>query len=131
MEIHLNIIGVLLVILTAVHFIFPKYFNWEEELSRVSLINKQIMIIHTFFIALVVFFMGILCLTSSYEICHTPLGKRLALFLGIFWFIRLLIQFFGYSPSLWKGKRLETGVHVLFSLLWTYLAGVFLWVYWM
>tara|TARA_R110000737_G_scaffold217581_1_gene233983 strand:- start:720 stop:905 length:186 start_codon:yes stop_codon:yes gene_type:complete len=48
MEVHLKIIGVLLMALALVHIIFPKYFNWKEELKSLSLINKQMMTIHTF-----------------------------------------------------------------------------------
>jgi hypothetical protein len=71
--------------LSLVHLIFPKYFNWKEELKSLSLINKQMMTIHTFFIALVVFLMGLLCLTSATELIETRLGKTISLGLGIFW----------------------------------------------
>lgn len=130
MELHLKVIGFLLIGLAIVHIIFPKYFNWEKELRSLSLINRQMMYAHTFFIALVVFLMGVLCLVSAREIIETELGKTLALGLGIFWFMRLLFQFFGYSSTLWKGKKFETMVHVLFSLLWTYLTFIFFSVYW-
>ena len=85
------------------------------------------MTIHTFFIALVVFLMGLLCLTSSSDLVETKLGKTISLGLGIFWMIRLFIQFFGYSSDLWKGKVFETSVHIVFALLWIYLSVVFLW----
>ncbi len=129
MELHLKIIGVALIVLALIHVIFPKYFNWKQDLSSVSLINRQVMYVHTFFIALVVLLMGLLCLTSSQEIVTTPLGKKIALGLGIFWICRLFIQFFGYSSELWRGKTFETIIHILFSLLWTYLSIVFLWIY--
>jgi hypothetical protein len=127
MEIHYKLIGVLLMALALVHVIFPKYFHWKEELKSLSLINRQMMTVHTFFIALVVFLMGMLCLTSTTELIETNLGKTISLGLGIFWSTRLFIQFFGYSTELWKGKTFETIVHILFSLLWTYLSVVFLW----
>jgi hypothetical protein len=127
MEMHYKIIGVLLIALSFVHIIFPKYFKWKDELKSLSLINKQMMTIHTFFIALVVFLMGLLCLTSSSDLVETKLGKTISLGLGIFWMIRLFIQFFGYSSDLWKGKVFETSVHIVFALLWIYLSVVFLW----
>jgi len=129
MAIHLKIIGVLLMALALLHLIFPRYFNWEKELPALSLINRQMMVVHTFFIALMVFLMGLLCLTSANELLETSLGKKIALGLGVFWSIRLLIQFFGYSSNLWKGKAFETIVHLLFSLLWIYLTIVFWGVY--
>jgi hypothetical protein len=126
MSFHIEIIGCLLIPLALVHTIFPKYFNWEQELSSLSIINRQMMKVHTFFIALVVFLMGVLCLSSSSELVQTPLGKKVSLGLGVFWLLRLIIQFFGYSMTLWKGKTFETIVHITFSILWTYISIIFL-----
>jgi hypothetical protein len=126
MEFQLNTIGYLLILLALVHIIFPKYFNWKKELNHLSLINKQIMQVHTFFIALTVLLMGILCVTSATEIITTSLGKKISFGLGIFWLCRLLIQFFGYSSKLWKGKAFETTVHIVFSMLWLFLGFNFL-----
>ena len=130
MELHLKIIGLLLICLALIHVEFPKYFNWEVELSKLSLINRQMTYIHTLFLALVLLLMGILCLTSSRDLATTPLGKRLMLGFGLFWFLRLIVQFFGYSSTLWRGKKFETIVHILFVFLWTYLSFVFLFIYW-
>lgn len=127
MEVHYKIIGALLIALALVHTIFPRYFRWKEELRPLSLVNRQMMIVHTFFIALVVLLMGLLCLTSATELVTTPLGKKVSLGLGIFWAVRLVVQFLGYSSELWKGKPFETTVHVVFSGLWLYLSTVFLW----
>lgn len=129
MEIHFKLIGIFLIVLAFVHVIFPKYFNWKEELKGLSLINKQMMTIHTFFIALVVCLMGLLCLTSSTDLIYTALGKRICLGLAIFWGTRLFIQFYGYSSTLWKGKKFETIVHVFFSSFWAYLTTIFLGAY--
>jgi hypothetical protein len=130
METHLKIIGILLILLASVHAIFPRYFHWREELSSLSLINRQLMYVHTFFIALLLLLIGLLCVTSSKDLIETELGNRIALGLFIFWFARLLIQFFGYSSKLWKGKAFETTIHILFSMLWLYFTTVFFVVYW-
>jgi len=126
MEIHLKVIGGILVALALVHVIFPRYFNWGEELKKLSLINRQMMEVHTFFLALMVFMMGLLCLVATSDLIHTNLGKIISLGFGVFWAIRLVVQFFWYSSRLWKGKIFETVVHVLFTMLWVYLSVVFL-----
>ena len=95
-----------------------------------SLVNRQMMYVHTFFIALVVLLMGILCLTSAKELIETSLGKKICFGLGVFWLIRLFIQFFGYSSKLWKGKTFETTVHIVFIFLWTYLSFIFYKIAW-
>jgi hypothetical protein len=83
------------------------------------------MYVHTAFIALAVLLMGVLCLTAPAELVGTPLGRKIALGLAIFWGCRLLVQFFGYSPKLWRGKRFETCMHIAFTILWIYLTAVF------
>ena len=125
MELHLKIIGVILVLLALVHVIFPRYFKWKSEFSVVSAINRQMMYVHTFFIALTILLIGLLCLTSPAELTSTGFGRKVSLGLCIFCSIRLAIQFFGYSPMLWRGKTFETTIHVVFAVLWAYLSGVF------
>src|SRR5258706_16379325 len=121
MQIHFKIIGILLMALSLMHALFPKYFDWVSELRALSLVNRQMMYVHTFFIALMVFLMGLLCLTSSTDLIETEFGRKITFGLGVFWAVRLFIQFFGYSSKLWKGKTFETAIHVLLSLLWTYM----------
>lgn len=128
MELQLKIIGALLIILAIIHIIFPKYFNWKNELASLSLVNKQMMYVHTFFIAITVLLMGLLCFTSSRELIETDLGKKICFGFALFWLIRLIIQFFGYSSKLWKGKTFETVIHIIFSFLWAYLSCVFLYI---
>src|SRR4051812_10028638 len=125
MILHLKFIGLILIVLALVHAGFPRRFKWADECASLSLINRQMMYVHTFFLALTLFLMGALCLTSASEIVETGLGKKLALGLGIFWGLRLLFQFFVYSKELWKGKLFETTIHILFALLWTYLSAIF------
>ena len=129
MELHLKIIGILLILLALLHIPFPKYFKWSLELKTLSLINRQMMITHTFFIALTIFLMGLLCLTCSKALITTILGQKIALGFGIFWSVRLFFQFFVYSTKLWKGKLFETIMHILFSILWTYFTIIFLLIF--
>ncbi len=129
MEVHFTIIGIILIPLSIIHVIFPKYFDWAKELKVLTLINREMIYVHTFFIALTILMMGILCLTSAQELTETNLGKKISLGLGIFWTLRLFIQFFGYSSILWKGKVFETTVHIFFTLMWTYMSVIFLAAY--
>ncbi|UPT66332.1 MAG: hypothetical protein M0D57_17945 [Sphingobacteriales bacterium JAD_PAG50586_3] len=125
MELHLKVIAALLCLLSLIHIGFPRRFNWGEELKPLSLINKQMMEVHTFFVALTVMLIGLLCWFYANELVNNPFGRVIATGLSIFWGIRLLFQFFVYSPKLWRGKRFETIMHIIFSLLWIYLTIVF------
>ncbi len=121
----IKIIGWTLIVLGLAHFYFPRHFKWNDELKRLSLLNRQIMSVHNFFIMLTVLLMGLLCVTSTELLLTTELGKRMMLGLAIFWGCRFFIQFFWYSPELWKGKRFETIVHLCFSCFWLLLTVVF------
>lgn len=125
MELQIKIIGGLFILLAFIHIVFPKYFKWKQDLAPLTLINRQMMYVHVFFIALAIFLLGILCVSSSSMLLNTPFGKRISLGLAIFWAARLAVQFFGYSRELWKDKPFETGVHVLFSIFWAYLSIIF------
>jgi hypothetical protein len=129
MYLHLKITGILLLTLAFIHFFFPRYFKWKEDLSNLVLINRQMMYVHTFFIALILLLTGLLCLTSTSELLQSKLGGKVALGLSVFWAFRLLIQFVGYSPLLWRGKRRETAAHIVFTVLWSYFTVVFFLVY--
>ena len=125
MENQIKIIGALLMVLSIIHIGFPKRFNWKADLKSLSLINRQMMQVHTFFIALVVFLMGTLCLVASVELTSTHLGKIISLGLFLFWLTRLGFQLFVYSPKLWRGKTFETSVHIVFTFFWCYVTIVF------
>ena len=126
MELNIKIAGIFMILLSLMHIGFPRYFKWEIELKKVSLINKQLMEVHTFFVAFTVFLMGILCLISSNDLINSMLGRRISMGLGIFWGLRLFIQLFGFSSSLWKGKTFETSMHFLFTIIWIYFTISFL-----
>ena len=128
MEINLKISGLLLIILALLHIGFPKYFDWKTELKSLTLLTRQVMYVHTFFIALIVLLMGVLCFTSAAELIVSKLGNKILIGFGFFWFCRLLIQIFGYSSKLWKGKKLETSIHILFLFFWTYLSVLYLYL---
>ncbi len=117
--------GILLMVLGLAHAAFPRHFRWREETAGLTLLTRQILHIHTAFIGLMVFLIGLLCSTCAADLISTPLGQRICLGLAAFWGIRLVVQFFGYSPDLWRGKPFETTMHILFSLFWASLTTLF------
>lgn len=126
MRLQLELVGGAMVAIALLHIGFPRLFRWREQLAGLSLINRQLMQVHTFFIALTVLLMGLLCLSSAGELVATPLGRRVSLGLALFWAARLAIQLFGYSSRLWRGRRLETALHLGATALWIWFSAVFL-----
>ncbi len=125
----LQIAGAGLLALSLLHLVMPKRFAWREELARLSLLNRQIFYVHTFFIAFIVAQMGVLFLFFPAALLEpSPLARLVTSGLCLFWLARAFTQFFVYSPALWRGKPFETFVHIAFSAFWLYLVGVLLWV---
>ena len=126
LELPIRIAGGLQIALSLLHTVFPAKFQWREELARLSLINRQLFQVHTLFIALLVLLLGVLSLFFAPALLSSGRLSRLVLSgISFFWFARLLAQFFLYSPVLWRGNRFRTAVHILFSMLWAYLAAVY------
>ncbi|MDA3616511.1 hypothetical protein O3P16_16995 [Chitinophagaceae bacterium LY-5] len=125
MILHIKIAGIIMMLLSLIHVGFPQYFKWKKEFKSITMINRQMMYMHTLFLALAIFLISILCIGYTTELVSTHIGKVISKGLFIFWTFRLLIQFIGYSPVLWKGKLFETFIHILFTAIWLYFSGLF------
>lgn len=128
---HLKIIGVALILLALGHIVLPRWCNWAEELAPLSLLNRQLMQVHTFFIALIVLMFGALTFFFTDDLLSkSKLAQATLAGFTLFWAIRLVFQFFVYDTTLWRGKRFETIVHILFAYFWTYCTIVYGWAFW-
>jgi hypothetical protein len=123
---HLRIAGVLLGLLVVLNLFVPRRFKWREELASISLVNRQIFQVHGLFIIVILAMFSAMLLTCADAMVEpTRLARGILIGLTVFWTLRLIIQFFFYDSALWRGKRLETTMHVIFSALWLYLVAVF------
>ena len=124
--VHLRATGVLLAVLVVVHAFVPGRLRWREELPRLSLVNRQIFEVHTLFIVLVLALSSTLLLTSSDALLEPSRLSRALLFgLTLFWGLRMLMQWFYYSPAVWRGNRFNTVAHCAFSTVWLYMTATF------
>jgi hypothetical protein len=124
--VNLRAAGVLLAALVVVNVFVPSRFGWRTDLSRVSLLNRQIFQAHSVFLVLILALSSALLLTSPDALLEPSRLSRAILFgLTIFWGLRMVMQWFFYSPDIWRGNRLFTTMHVVFSMTWIYLTGVF------
>jgi hypothetical protein len=128
LSVHLEIVGALLVLLGLSHACFNRFFRWEQELARVSLLTRRIFYVHTFFIALGVVMAGAVSFLYADSLLRPgPLSRAILVGMTAFWLCRLLAQFFAYDSAIWRGDRFRTSMHVVFSLLWFYVTGVYTW----
>lgn len=126
LSVHLKTVGTLLLLLSLAHFFFPRYFRWQEELRRVSLLTRQVFWVHYLFIMLVLALFGALSLWGTHYLLRGDgLSRAVLAGCAVFWLVRLFVQLFVYDRSLWQGQRFNTMMHVLFTATWTYFAAVY------
>jgi len=124
--VHLHVVGVLMAALVAINLVVPYRFHWRDELSRVSLVNRQIFQAHMVFLILILGLYSALLLTCASDLLEpTRLSRTVLAGLTIFWGLRMVMQWAFYSPTIWRGHRFHTVMHWLFSLIWIYVTGVF------
>lgn len=127
----LQAVGVFEIVLALTHFAFARHFNWQTETSRLSLLNRQIFYVHTFFICVVLILFGLLNIACTTELLtRSSLAKFVLGGITVFWVLRWLFQFFVYDRRLWKGNRFNTSMHMVFASTWTYFAGVYGFALW-
>jgi hypothetical protein len=131
LALHLKIVGTLLLLLAFAHLFFPKRFGWKTDLAKLTLLNRQVFLVHAFFISLVLVLFGLLSLAYTGTILQpSPLARIVLAGLVMFWVARLFIQFFVYDARLWQGNHFNTTMHVFFSLMWTYYVAVYATALW-
>ncbi len=118
---HLKIVGALLITLGLAHSTFGRYFKWQRELAQLSLLTRQVFLVHGFFIALVLVMIGACSLFCTDALIGSGSLSRVVLSgLVVFWLCRLVFQLFVYDPAIWRGRRFYTIMHVVFSIFWAY-----------
>jgi hypothetical protein len=126
LSIHLQIVGILLMLLGLSHSFFNRFFGWEQELVAVSLLTRQVFFVHNFFIGLSVVLGGAASFFCANALLRPgTLSRALLAGMATFWLCRLLAQFVGYDPAVWRGDRFRTFMHVACSLLWCYITATY------
>ncbi len=129
--IHLRVVGVVMAALVLVNLFVPRRFHWHEELARLSLLNRQIFQAHSVFLVLTLALFSALLLSSAAALLEpTRLSRAVLAGLTIFWGLRMLMQWFFYSPRIWRGHRFHTVMHIVFSATWIYVTAVFATAWW-
>jgi hypothetical protein len=101
----------------------PSRLHWKDDLEKLTPFNRKLMWTHGGFAVFTIIAFGTLILTLHGEMLggdRAALG--VALFIGVYWTLRIVVDFFYYDHADWpKGKGFAVG-HVLLTLLFTYLA---------
>lgn len=110
-------------LIAASNFLLPSRLRYRENLSRLAPIVRQIFVVHSVYLVLILALFSALCFLYAPELAGgTPLGKFLSACLAMFWLLRILIQFFYYDPAIKKRNRFA---NFAFTAAISYLGGIF------
>jgi hypothetical protein len=124
--IHLQIVGILLMLLGLSHIFFSRFFGWGQELAAVSLLTRRVFFVHNFFIGLGVVLGGAASFFCANALLRPgTLSRAVLAGMTTFWLCRLLAQFVAYDCAIWRGDRFRTFMHVACSLLWCYITATY------
>jgi hypothetical protein len=131
---HLQIVGVLLILLGGANVLLPRYFDWKRDLMAAPLFTRRVFWVHLAFLVLTLELFGWATLVNAGALLEPgPLSRAMLAGMALFWWVRFLFQFFVYESELWRGDRFRTRVHYGISVFWLYLAGTYslaLWRVW-
>lgn len=122
----LHFAGLGMILLAVAHIPISRELQWREEAARMSPASASIFHVHTLFICVTLVLMGLPAfLVPHVFLQETQLGAWVCWSYAAFWGLRLIVQWFVFPSSLWRGKRRETVIHYLFTLIWLALTLLF------
>src|SRR5258708_30267775 len=100
--------------------------GWQEELARMPLLLREVFQIHVWFISITLLIFSAFTWRFAEVLAAgaDPLGRWLAVSMGLFWLIRATLQITHYSASHWRGLPGRTAAHVILLAAYSAPAGV-------
>ncbi|NNE66068.1 MAG: hypothetical protein HKN33_05830 [Pyrinomonadaceae bacterium] len=99
------------------HVFFWKLFNWKQELSKLSSINRGVMQVLNLCLMWLFLVFGYVSLIHTDELISTPLGKTVLLGIALLWFFRAVEQVVFF--------KLDSAISVGFFLLFLIGTGLY------
>ncbi len=122
---HLRICGFALILLGLAHGLFGRFLDWRTDLSKLTVLNRQIFLVHTFYIGYFVTALGILDVCFAQTLMRPePLSRFLLSVMTLTWAVRLVIQLFVWDRAIWRGSPFRRNVHYGLILFWSYVTVV-------
>src|SRR5262249_10307081 len=122
----LRLAGFGLVVLSLFHVVLWRALDWGREIEGLSPLNARVFAGHTFFIAFVLFGLGLLSLLEP-ELLLAPSALARWLLFGVvaFWLARLVIQPLVFDPAMVSGWTASRPLRVGALALWAAYVAVY------
>lgn len=105
----------------------PKALNWRDNLRPLPLLLRQMFWVYGFFIVLMIVCFGVITLANTEALAkgEHPLARWVCGTITLFWFFRLLVQFFAFDPKPFLTTTFyRIGYHSL-TVVFIYLTAVY------
>ena len=103
-------------------FQVPYRLRWKEDLAKLTSFNRKLMWVHGGFAIYTILSFGVLTLLLHDEILRGQrAGLALAAFIGLYWLLRVVVDFTYYEHADWPQGRAFVVGHVLLTLLFVFL----------
>ena len=108
-------------------FQVPYRLRWKEDLAKLATLNRKLMWVYGGFTVYTILSFGALTLLLHDEMLRGErAGLALAVFIGSYWLLRVVVDFVYYEHADWpKGRAFVVG-HVLLTLLFVFLSATYL-----
>jgi hypothetical protein len=108
-------------------FQVPYRLHWKEDLAKLTAFNRKLMWVHGAFTVYTIAAFGVVSVMLHGEMMR---GDRsalaLAFFIGMYWLLRIVVDFAYYSHRDWpQGAVFRIG-HILLTTLFMFLSGSYL-----
>ena len=107
-------------------FQVPNRLGWKHDLVKLAPFNRKLMWTYGAFTVLTIVAFGTLTLVLHDELLR---GDRaalgLAVFIGVYWTVRLLVDFFYFTHDDWPAGRAFRVGHLLLTSLFAAMAGTY------
>lgn len=108
-------------------FQVPYRLRWKEDLAKLTSFNRKLMWVHGGFAVYTILSFGVLTLLLHDEMLRGQrAGLALAAFIGIYWLLRIVVDFTYYEHADWPKGRVFVVGHVLLTLLFVFLSVTYL-----
>ncbi len=92
--------GIAHIVLSIASTIIPKVLEWNKSLNALPVLLKQMFWTYAAYILVINFSFGLLSVVGTKELLdHSFLAKCITLFIALYWFARVLIQFFYFDTT--------------------------------
>jgi hypothetical protein len=98
-----------------INFFLVKQMDWGDDLKRMSLLPREVFMVHLWFISITLLIFGVLTWRFAEPMAAgtNPVAAWLVGSIAIFWGVRTVLQVTYYSSQHWRGKPAQTVAHVV------------------